>query len=64
MMNQVSILVLLHMVKKEAPAILVAEQGEVECPYCALLHAKGMHNTSPIPCNGRPPTVDVKTGGS
>ena len=39
MMNQGSILVLLQMVKKEETEFLVAEQGEAECPYCALLHA-------------------------
>ena len=41
-MNQGSILVLLQMVKKEATNILVAEQGEAEWPYCALLDAEGM----------------------
>ena len=39
MMNQGCILVLLKMVKKEAKDILVAREGEAECPYCALLHA-------------------------
>ena len=39
MMNQGSILVLVHMVKKEETDILVAEQGEAEWPYCALLDA-------------------------
>ena len=38
-MNQGSILVLLQMVNKEVKNILVAEQGEAEWPYCALLHA-------------------------
>ena len=52
MMYQGSILVLLHMVKKEAKYILVAEQGEVECPYCALLHAEGTHDSSLTPCDG------------
>ena len=41
MMNYTFILVLLKTVKKEAKYILVAEQGEAECPYCALLHAEG-----------------------
>ena len=53
MMNQGCILVLLKMVKKEAKDILVAEQGEAECPYCALLHAEGTHDSSPTPCDGR-----------
>ena len=57
MMNQGSILVLLQMVKKEATDILVAEQGEAECPYCALLDAEGTHNSSPTPCDGRPPIM-------
>ena len=47
MMNQGSILVLLQMVKKEATDIPVAEQGEAE----------GMHDSSPIPCDGRPPIM-------
>ena len=34
MMNHNCILVLLKTVKEEAKYILVAEQGEVECPYC------------------------------
>ena len=42
MMSQGSILVLLHMVKKEATHIPVAKQGEAEWPYCALLDAEGM----------------------
>ena len=57
MMYQGSILVLLEMVKKEATDIPVAEQGEVECPYCALLHAEGTHDSSPTPCDGRPPIL-------
>ena len=57
MMNQGSILVLLQMVKKEATAILVAEQGEAEWPYCALLDAEGTHDSSPTPCDGRPPVL-------
>ena len=54
MMNHSCILVLLKTVKKEAKYILVAEQGEAECPYCALLHAEGTHDSSPTPCDGRP----------
>ena len=57
MMYQGSILVLLQMVKKEAADIPVAEQGEEEWPYCALLDAEGMHNSSPAPCDGRPPIM-------
>ena len=57
MMNQGCILVLLKMVKKEAKDILVAEQGEAECPCCALLHAEGTHDYSPTPCDGRPPIL-------
>ena len=41
MINHRCILVLLKTIKKEAKYILVAEQGEAECPYCALLHAEG-----------------------
>ena len=43
MMNHSCILVLLQMVKKEATDIPVAEQGEAEWPYCALLDGEGMH---------------------
>ena len=57
MINQGSILVLLQMVKKEATDILVAEQGEAECPYCALLHAESMHDSSPTPFDGQPPIL-------
>ena len=57
MMYQGSILVLLQMVKKEVTDILVAEQGEAEWPYCALLDAKGMQDCSPTPCEGRPPIM-------
>jgi hypothetical protein len=57
MMNQGCILVLLKMVKKEARDILVAEQGEVEWPYCALLDAEGTHDSSPTPCDGWPPIM-------
>ena len=39
-MYQGSILVLLQMVKKEATNIPVAEEGEAEWPYCALLMQK------------------------
>ena len=45
------------MVKKEATDILVAEQGEPEWRYCALLDAEGMHDSSPTPCDGRPPIM-------
>ena len=54
MMYQGSIPVLLQMVKKEVTDIRVAEQGEAECPYCALLHVEGTHDSSPTPCDGRP----------
>ena len=57
MMNQGSILVLLQMVKKEATDIPVAEQGEAEWPYYALLDVEGTHNSSPNPCDGRPPIM-------
>ena len=57
MMNQGSILVVLQMVKKEATDIPVAEQGEAEWPYCALLDAEGMQDSSPTPCDGRPPIM-------
>ena len=50
-MNQGSILVLLQI------DIPVAEQGEVEWPYCALLDAEGMQDSSPTPCDGRPPIM-------
>lgn len=43
--------------KKEAKDILFAEQGEAECPYCALLHAEGTHDSSPTPRDGRPPIL-------
>ena len=52
MMNHSCILVLLKTVKKGAKYILVAEQGEAEWPYCALLDAEGMHDSSPTPCDG------------
>ena len=45
------------MVKKETRDIVVAEQGEVECPYCALLDAEGTHDSSPTPSDGRPPIM-------
>ena len=57
MMNHSCILVLLKTVKKQAKYILVAEQGEAECPYCALLHAEGTYDSSPTPCDGRPPIL-------
>ena len=57
MMYQGSILVLLQMVKKEATDNPVAEQGEAEWPYCALLDADGTHDPSPTPCDGRPPIM-------
>jgi hypothetical protein len=49
MMNQCCILVS-KTAKKEAKDILVAERGEAECPYCALLHAKSTHDSNPTPC--------------
>ena len=57
MMNQGSTLVLLQMEKKEATDIPVVEQGEAEWPYCALLDAEGMYDSSPTPCDGRPPIL-------
>ena len=57
MMNQGSILVLLQMVKKEVIDIPDAEQGEAEWPYCAIQDAEGMHDSSPTPCDGRPPIM-------
>ena len=57
MLNQGSILVVLQMVKQEATDIPAAEQGEVEWPYCALLDAEGMHDSSPTHCDGRPPIM-------
>ena len=56
MMYQGSILVILHMVKKEATDIPVAEQGEAKWPYCALLDAEA-HDSSPTPCDGLPPIM-------
>ena len=47
-MYQGSIRVLLQMVKKEATDIPVAEQGEAKWPYCALLDAKGMQDSSKL----------------
>ena len=63
MMNHCCILVLLKTVKKEAKYILVAEQGEAECPYCALLHAEGTHDSSLTPCMADRPsfTIFMKT---
>ena len=57
MTNHSCILVLSKTVKKEAKYILVAEQGEAKFPYCALLHAEGTHDSSPTPCDGRPPII-------
>ena len=57
MMNHGCILVLLKMVMKEARDILVVEQGEGECPYCALLHAEGTHDFSTTPCDGQAPIM-------
>ena len=57
MMNHSCILVLLKTVKKEAKYTLAAEQGEVEWLYCALLDAEGMQDSSPTPCDGRPPIM-------
>ena len=56
-MNQCSILILLQMVMKEVTDIPIAEQGEAEWPYCALLDAQGMQDSSPTPCDGRPPIM-------
>ena len=63
MMNHSCILVLLKTVKKEAKYILVAEQGEAECPYCALLHAKARTTLlQPLVLADRPSfTVFMKT---
>ena len=52
------ILGLLQMVKKEMRDILVAEQGEVKCLYCALLHVEGTHDSSPTPFDGLPPILN------
>jgi hypothetical protein len=50
------------MVKKEAKYILVAEQGEAECPYCALLHAEGTTLVQPLVMADCPSfTVFMKT---
>ena len=57
MMNHSCILVLLKTVNKDVKYILVAEQGEAECPYCAPLDAEGMQDSSPTPCDGRPPIL-------
>ena len=57
MMNHGCILALLKTVKKEAKYILAAKQGEAECQYCALLHAEVTHDSSPTPCDGRPPIL-------
>ena len=56
-MNHSCILVLLKTVNKEAKYILVAEQGEAEWPYCALLDVEGMQDSSPTPFDGRPPIL-------
>ena len=58
MMNHSCIFVLLKTVKKEAKYILVAEQGEAEWPYCSLLGAEGMQDSSPTPCDGRLPILN------
>ena len=57
MIYQGSILVLLQMVKKEATGNPVAEQGEAKWLYCALQDAEGTHDSSPTPCDGRPPIM-------
>ena len=57
MMYQGSIVVLLQMVKKDVTNIPVVEQGEAEWPYCALLDAEGMQDSSPTPCDGRQPIM-------
>ena len=46
--------VVLKTIKREAKDILVAGEGEAECPYCALLHAYGVHDSRPTPCDGCP----------
>ena len=56
-MYQGSILVVLQMVKKEETDVPVAEQGEAEWPYYALLDVEGMQDSSPTPCDGRPPIM-------
>ena len=56
-MNHSCIFVLLQVVKKEAIDIPVAEQGEAEWPYCALLEAEDMQDSSPTPCDGQPPVM-------
>ena len=56
-MNHSCILVLLKTVKKEKKYIMVAKQGEAECPYCALLHAEGTHDSSPTPYDCRLPIL-------
>jgi len=56
-MNHSCILVLLKMPKKEEKYILVTKQGEAECPHCALLYSEGTHDSSPTPCDGRPPIL-------
>ena len=57
MMNHSCIFVLLKTLKKEAKYILVAEQGEAKLPCCALLDAEGRSDSSPTPCDGRPPIM-------
>ena len=44
-MYQSSILILLQMVKKESTDIPVAEKGEEEWPYYALLDVEGMQDS-------------------
>ena len=45
------------MVKKEATDISVAEQSEAEWPYCALVDAEDMQDSSPPPCDGWTPIM-------
>ena len=49
--------------EREAKDILVAEQGEAECPYSALLHAEGTPTlVQPLGMADRPSfTVFMKT---
>ena len=62
-MNHSCILVLLKTVKKEAKYILVVEQGEAECPYCASSMQKARTTlVQPLVMADRPSfTVFMKT---
>ena len=63
MMNHSCILVLLKTVKKEEKYILVAEQGDAECPYCAPSMQKARTTlVQPLVMADRPSfTVFMKT---